>query len=100
LIKIFVYLLQDLKILKMTDLEAFEIVKIIISNIRKKKQNLGIKNGASLIINLDNHPHVDIILQYNDVIKKMCKLKEIIYNSELDKVAWKINFDEKKIIFL
>lgn len=84
----------------MTILEAFEIVKSTVSDIRKKKQVAKVKNGGCLMINVDIHPNVDVIIYYNDVIKKMCKLDEIIYMSKKDGFFWEINCDEERIIVL
>lgn len=61
----------------MNIIESFEYVKTFVTKIRKDKM----PNNLTICINIKcfSDDNLSSIIMFEDTIKKMCKLKEIIY---------------------
>lgn len=71
----------------MTIAQSFELTKNFITKIRKEKTKSKIASGATLFINVDKFVDEDeltSIFCFDAIIRKICKLEEIIYICNVD----------------
>lgn len=71
----------------MTITELFELTKKFIAKIRNEKTRNKIAPGATLFINIDKFVDEDeltSIFCFDATIRKICKLKEIVYICNVD----------------
>lgn len=71
----------------MNTLQAFELTKEFIKTIRNEKIRRKISSGATLWINADkfiNKDELNSIFHFDATIRKICKLKDIVYFYMLD----------------